>query len=198
MQNLTKRQNEIINSSIELIAESGIQNLTIKHLSEKLGISEPAIYRHYKSKLDILLAILGYFEDDTNLMFNNIYNSEQSNINKLKSIFIQRCKEFSERPELAKVIFSEEIFQNDEKLRDKVSSIMKVHHVIIHKIIEEAQQSNEIRNDIPKEHVAPIIVGTLRLLVTRWRLNNFEFDINQQAKELWNTLEKLIIKENQV
>ncbi|OGI18617.1 MAG: hypothetical protein A2287_04170 [Candidatus Melainabacteria bacterium RIFOXYA12_FULL_32_12] len=196
MQNLTKRQNEIINVSIKLIAESGIQNLTIKHLSEKLGISEPAIYRHYKSKLDILLGILDYFQDSTNLGFNRIYESKLSNIKKLKAIFIERCQEFAERPELAKVIFSEEIFQNDKRLSEKVTSIMKTHHVIIHKIIEEAQKNNEIRSDIPKEHIAPIIVGTLRLLVTRWRLNNFEFDITQQAKDQWNSIERLISKEN--
>ena len=42
---LSERQKEIINASLELIAESGIQSLTIKNLSKKIGLVESAIYR---------------------------------------------------------------------------------------------------------------------------------------------------------
>jgi len=51
---LTDRQIEIINKSIDIIATKGIQGLTIKNLSKEIGISEPAIYRHFESKTDIL------------------------------------------------------------------------------------------------------------------------------------------------
>ena len=44
---LTKRQKEIINTSSDLIATGGIQNFTMKSLSKDIGISEPAIYRHF-------------------------------------------------------------------------------------------------------------------------------------------------------
>ncbi len=45
MKELTKRQKEIIQVSIELISEKSIQGLTIKNLAEKLSITEGAIYR---------------------------------------------------------------------------------------------------------------------------------------------------------
>ena len=44
---LTKRQNEIIDTALNLTASGGIQNLTIKNLADALGITEPAIYRHF-------------------------------------------------------------------------------------------------------------------------------------------------------
>ena len=45
----TERQQEIINKSIEIIATKGIQGLTIKNLSKEIGVSEPAIYRHFEN-----------------------------------------------------------------------------------------------------------------------------------------------------
>ncbi len=62
---ITDRQQEIINVSLELIAESGIQGLTIKNLAKKIGFSESAIYRHYENKIQILLAILDFFKQNT-------------------------------------------------------------------------------------------------------------------------------------
>ncbi|MCK5675079.1 MAG: helix-turn-helix transcriptional regulator, partial [Spirochaetales bacterium] len=50
MKDLTKRQRQIIDISINIISERGIQDLTMKNLSSQLGISEPAIYRHFESK----------------------------------------------------------------------------------------------------------------------------------------------------
>ena len=55
---MTKRQEEITKEAIKLISEKGIQGLTIKNLSKRIGISEPAIYRHFEGKTDILLKLL--------------------------------------------------------------------------------------------------------------------------------------------
>lgn len=40
---ITERQQEIINVSLELIAESGIQSLTIKNLAKKIGFAESTL-----------------------------------------------------------------------------------------------------------------------------------------------------------
>lgn len=61
MTNLTDRQKKIIEVSIELIAEKSIQELTIKNIAQKIGLTEGAIYRHFQSKFDILLNILQTF-----------------------------------------------------------------------------------------------------------------------------------------
>lgn len=196
MVEFTKRQQEIIDVSINLIAEKGIQNLTIKNISEKMNMSEAAIYRHFTSKLEILEAILGYFESTLKnnleiLKLNNI-----SNLEKLENTFLTLCKEFEKNPSLAKVIFSEEIFQNEQLLSKKVFEIMNEHQKFISELIEKAQENNEIRNDISKDYLSLIIMGTLRLIVTRWRLSNFNFNLSNQGYEVWNSIKNLLIKEN--
>lgn len=59
---LTVRQQEIIDAALALIAEQGIQNLTIKNIAAALKITEPAIYRHFDSKFAILDALLDSFD----------------------------------------------------------------------------------------------------------------------------------------
>lgn len=39
---LTRRQQEIVRTALELIAAGGIQNLTIRNLADRLGLTEPA------------------------------------------------------------------------------------------------------------------------------------------------------------
>jgi AcrR family transcriptional regulator len=61
----TERQQEIVETALGLINEKGIQGLTIKNLSKKLGITEPAIYRHFVNKIQILIALLNLMKKNT-------------------------------------------------------------------------------------------------------------------------------------
>jgi len=195
MADFTVRQKEIIDVSIELISKGGIQELTIKHISREMGISEPAIYRHFESKLDILLAILTYFEDLTTYVSEKAFSMKNPVFDRIETFFSGLMDEFSKNPSLTKVIFSEEIFQNDRRLSEKVLSVMKGHQRKIFESVGEGQVNGQIRNDIPQKHVVMFIMGTFRLLVTRWRLSGFNFDLKQEGKELFSSMKKLIVKE---
>ena len=192
MAELTKRQREIVDSSINLIDENGIQNLTIKNLAGAMKISEPAIYRHFKSKLDILIAILDDFNYTTGKSINPAKLKSGNSLEKIEYIFISHMNIFTEKPSLASVVFSEEIFQNDKKLADTVYSIMKMRFGIITDIVKNGQASGEIRNDIPPEQIALMITGSLRLIVTNWRLSRHAFSLRKKGKEFLSTIRKLI------
>lgn len=195
MQDLTKRQKEIIAVSIKLIADKGIQNLTIKNISEKMKISEPAIYRHFKSKQEILTTLLDTFENNFNAIIDDINALDITSVEKTQKFFLLRCEKIAQNPDIAKVIFSEEIFQNEKALSEKVHSIMRKNQKIISLIIEDAQNKGELRSDISKEHLSMIILGSLRLLITRWRLKDHSFDLVDESKKIWGSLAKMIIKE---
>ncbi len=192
MNDFTDRQKQIIEVSINIIAEKGIQQLTIKNISGNLGISEPAIYRHFESKLDILLAIISNFKIDSQDAVKRIHSVDRPAIEKIEMIFSTHFKRFAEKPALAAVLFSEEIFQNDKRLSTQVAAIMKLSQEAISTLIEKGQQKDEIRNDIGKEQLSLIIMGSLRLIVTKWRLSGFVFELEREGANLWKSIRILI------
>ena len=188
----TERQKAIINISIKLIAERGIQQLTIKNISRGLGVSEPAIYRHFECKMDILLAILSNFKSMTKDAIERLQLIDISAIQKIERLFTTHFKRFVINPALAAVIFSEEIFQNDKRLSAQVSEIMKFNQEAMLILIEKGQKNDDIRTDIPVEQLSLIIIGGLRMIVTKWRLSNYSFDLEKEGADLWKAIIKLI------
>ena len=104
---LTERQKQIIDESINLIAEKGIQGFTIKNLSKAIGISEPAIYRHFESKTNILLAILDNFKQMADMLSEMMSGAEMTAVEKISFMFEKMVDMFNETPTLVSVIFSE-------------------------------------------------------------------------------------------
>lgn len=188
----TERQIEIIECSIELIARKGIQGLTIKNISKEMGFSEPAIYRHFKSKTDIILAILFNFKEMAQFISSSMESFEGLAIEKVSFVFSKMMEMFTAQPSIVSVIFSEEIFKNEETLSQAIRDILNLHQQTIEQIIDKGQEEHNVRKDINKQNLALILMGSLRLLVKRWDLNNYNFNLNEEGKKLIDSL-KLII-----
>ena len=191
MQEWTKRQEEIIKAALEIISTMGIQNLTIKTLSGWINVTEGAIYRHFKSKEEILAAIAELFKTSSTEILDQILSSGESGINKIKTFFLGRCWQFAENRGLVLVLFSEDIFKGNEALQKKVHETIHAHKKLLIEAIAEGQQEG-ILEAIEPEHMFMVIMGALRLLVTRWRGADFGFDLVEEGEKLWTSLEKLI------
>ena len=189
---LTDRQLEIIHTSIKLISSKGIQGLTMKNLSKEIGISEPAIYRHYENKIEILISILDYFSTTTQMIFVSEVQKTGSSLDKIQRIFDNHFKVFSETPSLVAVIFSEEIFRSEPLLAKKVKEIMERNSRAIQAILEEGKQNGEIDQNHNVQHLAIIIMGSLRLLIKQWQMADFAFDLQSKGIGFFKTLKQLV------
>jgi AcrR family transcriptional regulator len=184
----TERQIQIIEESIKLIAEKGIQGFTIKNLSKAIGISEPAIYRHFESKTAILVAILDGFKEMAGMMSSISFDENQPAMEKVAFIFLRMLDLFFEQPTIISVIFSEEIFKNDNILKEKINEIQNLNLTKIERILEQGQKAGNVRNDIDKSSLALILMGAFRLLIKRWEINDYNFNLKQEGTKLINSL----------
>lgn len=192
MKMLSERQQQIIEESIKIIDEKGIQGLTIKNLSKAIGISEPGIYRHFESKTEILLSMLNNFKEMAIMLSEIMETLEVSAIEKIRFMFSKMLELFSETPSMVSVIFSEEIFKNEEVLKIKIVEILSLHGQTLENIISKGQSEKNIREDIDEKSLALLAMGSLRLLVKKWDMNNHNFNLSREGNKLIAVLSKVL------
>jgi AcrR family transcriptional regulator len=189
---LSDRQQQIIDAAVELIADQGIQHLTIRRIGEKVGISEPAIYRHFPSKIEILLSLLDSFGRQNELVFEQAARRAGSVLEELQRVLDALFRGFAERPAIAAVIFAEDIFRNDPRLVEKLNAIRAASGVHMLRAVRRGQESGQLRGDVPAEQMRLMIMGSLRLLVLQWRLGGCATDLIADGRKLWTAIEKLL------
>lgn len=190
----SKRQQEIIQASLDIISADGIQRLTIKNLAQKIGVTEGAIYRHFRSKTEILHAIADFFEHHSTGILNDIVRSNLSGMKKVKNFFLGRCRQFSRNRGLVLVLFSQDIFNNDKELIEKIHHTIGQHRVLLMQALDDGMAAGDIRDDIGSEHLFVLIMGALRLLTTQWRGSGFRFDLEKKGGELFRAIELMIAR----
>ncbi|MEA3318181.1 MAG: TetR/AcrR family transcriptional regulator [Bacteroidota bacterium] len=190
----TDRQKEIVNVALKLISEKGIQGFTIKNLSKEIGITEPAIYRHFENKIQILITILESFKENTKKIFASEEDRNEKAIEKIGAIFSMHFNLLSNRPELVSIIFAEEIFRNEAILTKMISEIIKDNEQVLCKIIMEGQNNNELRKDVDAKYLSTVIMGSLRLFVKKWQFSNNSYNLVKDGKQFTESIKLLILK----
>ena len=123
--NLSKRQSEIINAAIRLIGAGGIQALTIKNLSSEIGVAESALYRHFKSRTEILETLLDSIKENVIVRYTQISQSKNGSLERIKDLINFQLDNFFTNPSYAIVILSDGLYKNEADLRNKIYEIME-------------------------------------------------------------------------
>lgn len=192
MKKFTERQQQIVETAIKLIADKGIQNLTTKNLAKEIGISEPALYRHFSNKLEILKAVIINFQIKMQPALEKLKKSLNS-LNKIENFILEHLKIINKNPDFAKVIFSEANFQNEENLILKMNDMMNKSHKVLETIVQSGQKKGEIRSDISSLSLVRMIIGSMRLLVTQWSMSGMIFNLETEGKQLCTDIKKIIV-----
>ena len=186
------RQFDIIDSALHLTADFGLSGLTMKRLSSSLGITEPALYRHFPNKSAIVKGMIHYFESIAVSIFSEISSKGLRGVSALEYFIKDRFNLVVSRPALAKVLFSDEQFLDDPEYSSLLLAMMHDHRVHICRMLEEAIADSAIRSDIRVDILFRLVLGPVRLLIKQWGLSQQAFDLIESGNELWASMLKLL------
>lgn len=185
---MTEKQSLIVDTAVNLIAENGFKKLSMKKIAEEIGVSEPALYRHFTGKQDIMMAILEKFEQIAHNVISKITDNNLQGLESIKTFILNRYSLFGQNPKLTKVMMSEDIFLYNDELADRMLSIMQNHKKLLLKSINEAEALGEIKPELEPAQLFRIIIGSMRFTINQWCMHNYNFDLKSEGELLWKTL----------
>lgn len=188
---IKNRQREIIEAAGEILTSSGFYALTTKNLAKKMGFAESALYRHFASKEDIILAMLQYLAVEMENRIKESIEDIESPELKISALFEDQFIFFQKNPQFLVAVFSEGLLQENEKINEAIRKVMSVKRNFILQIINEGQLKKKFTKDIPAADLTHIIMGAFRLQMLKWRMADFSFDLKQQGNQVIQSVLKL-------
>lgn len=172
---LTEKQKKIILAAIESFSEKGYAATSTSEIAKKAGVAEGTIFRHYKTKKDLLLGIVApmlskmiapivikdiykvldheyeYFEDFLRAMMKN------------RIIFLKN------NMPIIKIVIQEIPFHPELKEQFKESIAKKIFERF-HKLVEYYQQKGQIIEIPPYSVIRMTLAALFGYLITRYLL----------------------------
>ncbi|WP_376741330.1 TetR/AcrR family transcriptional regulator [Listeria booriae] len=173
---MSEKQKKIVAAAIELFAERGFAATSTSEIAKRAGVAEGTIFRHYKTKKDLLTSITMpiMIESVAPFLARNfvaeVFEQEYPDFRTFLTALVRNRFEFARENSSVVKIYMQELLYHDE-MRDQFSKIFMVHvKGQFDRIINFYKERGEI-NDMPNSTIMrALITNIIGFLITRFMI----------------------------
>jgi AcrR family transcriptional regulator len=184
---LTARQEEILASALEIVAQEGSRALTMKRVAKAVGVTEAAIYRHFKNKRHLLLALYGYVKELLLSELSPILAEDLPAPEKL-ALFVETMLDYlSKHKGINLILLAETIYHQDEELKKAMLDIFSNFRELARTLIMAGVASGHFERHANIDGFVICLTGMMQSVLTRNMLENKtagNFDLETAKKTI--------------
>lgn len=171
----------LILSAIEVISEYGLQGLTTREVAKRQGISESTIFKHYKTKNELILAVLDHFSQYDKAIIESMKGKESNPIEAIMYFVDSYVTYYENYPAITAIIHTYEGLMREPELSDTVKRIFNHRLSTIRSLIDQAKCLKKLQVDVDSENLTDVIIGLERVITLKWRINNYNFSLKEHT-----------------
>lgn len=186
------RKEEVFTVIAEIIAEQGMTSVSTKCVAQKLNVSQPALYKYFKNRDEMLIGFLDYM---TALLIKILarINSFDTSEEKLQAFYQEQLTLVEKTKILPKVLFFEEFHLEDSEKRDKLREMVNIFEEGIKHIIIEGISRQEI-TEVDPDTTVQFIKGVILSAYLNWILGGMNYSLVGEKDKFMTFLKKSILK----
>jgi AcrR family transcriptional regulator len=183
---LTRRE-QIVNAARKLVIKCGSENVTVRRIAQEVGVSEAAIYRHFKSKRDILYLLVESIEIN---LISDLESQNRPEHGRLENVLLNHLSALEMRRGISFQVIAEIISLGDKKLNNRIYETIKKYISKFKELLLTEIEKGEVRGDIDVEAAAVILFSVVQGLSNIWTLSNYSFNPKDKFEPILNVLRK--------
>jgi len=191
-----QRQEQIVEAALELIGTEGVSALSIGGIAERVGIVPSALYRHFKSKNDVLNAVLDLIKRRLLKNVEQVSRETPDALQRLKSLLMRHARMLSENRAIPHIVFSDGVYTGHSERRAMVAEIITSYLGKIQKIIVQGKDEGSIREDVVPTTASVMFLGMILPAAVLWNVSDGGFDMIAHAEKAWPAFLRCIAVKN--
>lgn len=178
------RRRQIADAALKIVAAHGLSGFTTAAIAREVGLTEGAIFRHFASKEEIVLAALDRVEE---LFEEGAPGSDGEPLDRLRRFVEHRVRVVHEHGGIPRLVFSDELsLAAGEAGVAKIAAIRGRAASTIRLCLEEAQRRGQLPSELDLDGATLVVQGAvMALILSRSALG--------ATKRVWTTLERALL-----
>jgi len=183
-----QRKDEIIEAALKLADAVGPDSLTTERIAREVGITQPAVFRHFPRKHDIWQAVVDWIGACLMQRWSAVVDSRGEPADTLRALVRAQLNLIRSTPAIPAILFSRELHAKNHVLRKAVLAMMARFHEVLTKIIEEGRRGGQFRGDLDAGAAAYAVIALVQGAALRWSLSGRNFNLVEEGEGLLQML----------
>lgn len=185
-QSAESRKAQIVAEVLRLADEIGPDRLSTTDVARVVGVSQPAIFRHFPTKGALWLAVAEAVAQRLRKTWSEAEARAVAPHARLRALIEAQLAAISETPALPSILFSRELQVDNPPLRDVFRGLLGELQLRLVAAIRDSQAAGELRRDVDPEDVAVMLTSLVQGIAIRWTLGARGFALVQEGLRLFD------------
>ncbi len=177
------RRREIIEAARLVITERGMQSLTIGNLARAVGVSQGAIYRHFRGKKQILASLIEDIDRRLTRRMDLMDGDPDSGLKRLEQALNVNVAP-STLTGVSFLVIAEVLMNGDDELRQLMQASIDKHLAMIEAQLAVGVQKGEVSPEVDLKAAALQFYGLIQAVNTLNHFGSEELPVGD-SRELW-------------
>ncbi len=180
------RREQIAEAALALVADQGVGALTARNVARAVGVTAPALYRHFPGgKADILASVLDLLDDVKTEGIRQALEEPGPALTKLRRCYDLHISVVERYRALPNLVLSDALWSDETHLRDRLLANHQRHQSAVAGIIRQGQAAGEIRADIDADQIFVQFLGQFLTIAILYSRRGDMIDPKTQAEANW-------------
>lgn len=181
----------VINATIELIADKGITGLKTAQIAQRAGTSETVVYRHFKSKQDIIEQTVSFLLLEIMQKFEAVKMQHLPALVRLDELLNIHLS-FNEKTKgISRLAFADQFHFGDTTLKQIAKNHLEKYETFIMETLQDGIEEGVFRTDLDLKTAAQSYIATIYLVMNKWSLADFSWSLPSEKERIlqyWTNL----------
>lgn len=191
-QSAEERKAQIVAEVLRLADEIGPDRLSTTDVARAVGVSQPAIFRHFPTKDALWLAVAEAIADRLQRAWAEAEAGATGPHARLKALIGAQLSAISETPALPSILFSRELQVDNQALREVFRGLLGAFQGRLVAVIGDLQAAGDLKHDVSPEDVAILLTSLVQGIAIRWTLGARGFALVPEGLRLFDVQMELL------
>ena len=175
------RKDQILQTLAQMLENPAGEKATTAALAARLGVSEAALYRHFRGKAEMFEGLIGFIEQTLFALVNKITSEEKSGVRQLETILGILLAFAQKNRGMTRVLVGDALVNEDERLQTRINQL----HERLEAALKQALRFGVSQGEIAQE-VDIAAQANLMMSVVMGRWHQFaRSGFKRDPVELW-------------
>ncbi len=160
-----ERRKQIVEAALELLATTPFDRITTRSVARTVGISQPALFRHFRTREQILEAVISHAREQLEELATSILADQTSPSKALQRLADGLVEQIQSNPGLPRLLFHDLASDPQDRLHPQLLHLIAMQKALVSELTRQAQASGEIPRSVEPKRAADFFMALIQGLL---------------------------------
>ena len=176
-----ERKHQILQTLAEMLENPAAERVTTAALAARLGVSEAALYRHFRGKAQMFEGLIEFIEQTLFALINKITSEEKSGVRQIEAVVGVLLGFAQKNRGMTRVLIGDALVNEDDQLQTRINQMHDRLEAVLKQALRFGMTQKEIAGDVDVTAHANVLMS---FVTGRWH-QFAKSGFKRDPMELW-------------